>query len=255
MFPNSWQKLKEFVGISDQNELLASAEMALSDRLASPFYGYFIISWLLVNWSLVYAALFINQEILFDKTGLLRTEYVTLFIPNVSSTDFWLQFIIGPIALSIIAIFFAPYGTRVFYRQSVRNRVALKVIELQELRQERKEEVALAKDETALIKSELDRAKIEREAARENPEVLWEQEFKKFLKNLPEVFKLPDLQQYAYANTYLSDSQKQRLAYLHLIGLINFYDPHHVELTEKGKFFLRRYIEAANDDPRLSPPF
>lgn len=44
------------------SEFKKSVDGILSERLASPLYGTFIVSWLLWNWKIIYLTLFINKD-------------------------------------------------------------------------------------------------------------------------------------------------------------------------------------------------
>jgi len=247
------KKFTDTLGISENNELFASAQMTIEDRLASPFYGYFLVSWLTLNWQTVYATLFVDQETLFEKTGLLKPDYVELFLWPVYTWSFYLHYLLAPLALTILFVWYLPYITRIFFRKNIRNRVALKVIELQELSQEKKEEKKLTQEDTALMKTEIERAKVEKKAAQENPEVLWEREYYQF-RVLP-LFKkfthiVASIYEYSGRITVVSEYNdriifqipKDVLAHAHTNDLVIFEKgKEKIDLTDKGKFFVRKF--------------
>ncbi len=242
------ERFKEFIGVSDSNEILASVQIAASERFASPFYGYFILSWLIINWRLVYAGIFLDQTLLFEKTGLLRNEYLSALSPLPYSFAFIFFFLIYPFLLTIVILWIFPYGTRPFFRKNIQNKIALKVIELKELRKEKEEETQLKKEETELIKTEIQRAKVEREASKENPEIIWENEYRDLEKNF--LFrKLSEVIAAVYQhNGLISDNfetivQPNVLAFADTRGLISFDGPNRIELTSKGRFFASKFLE------------
>lgn len=251
---NPWPKIKEYFGISSHNEVIASTEIALSDRIASPFYGYFALSWIVFNWKLIYIAFFIDQSRLFEKTNLLRIEYLVSLTPTYPGFSFFWQFLIGPALLAFLALWVFPYGTRIFFRKNLRNKVALKVIELQELRKEKTEERELKKAETKLIETEIEHAKVEKKAAQEQPEILWEREYYQF-KILPLFKKFSFIVESVYEHSgnitthhpYNDDVvtfqiPKDILAYAHTNNLVVFDETKRkIDLTEKGKLFVRKY--------------
>ncbi len=135
---DTWENIKSVLGAS--NEFLDSAEIALNERITSPFYGYFVVAWLLFNWRLLYDAFFVDQEILYKKTGLLRSEYLNSLFPNPLSVEFVAHSLVFPLLLTILFFWIFPYGTRIFYRKSIKNQIELKIIELQETQKEKREE-------------------------------------------------------------------------------------------------------------------
>lgn len=52
------QNAIEWIGAG--HEVSESVKEAVAERLYSPFYGYLLISWLIVNWDYVYRALFVD---------------------------------------------------------------------------------------------------------------------------------------------------------------------------------------------------
>lgn len=243
MFDKIIKTMREIFG--ETNEFISSTQMALEERITSPFYGYFFVSWFLWNWQLFYVAFFLDQRNVFEKTGLLRNEYLISLFPDSYSFELLLHFFIGPLVLTVLFFWLFPYGTRLFFRKSIKNQKALRVIELQESQQETREEKSLVKAETALIKEKIEKAKEEKKAKDETPEVLWEEEFENlFVNNRFEFSKLEKLQNYAYTTMYLADSQIKEISFFHIAGLFEFADNKaKIILTNKGKFFLKRFVE------------
>jgi hypothetical protein len=210
------EKTKQFLGISGANEFVISTEMALRDRVASPFYGYFFISWLLVNWRIIYSAFFIDQGVLLQRTGLLRNDYLEILIPRPYSWEYALEFFFGPLALSILALWIFPFGTRIFYRKYLENKKHLLLIELDVLKEKKSAENLLIQEETRALKSELEKSTIEKEVAETNPEILWEQEFQQLKLNTVEFWKLDRLRDKAYSdNGYIYNNDRKDFAYFH----------------------------------------
>lgn len=54
------------------NEFLKSIRAVLYDRVASPFYGTLIISWLLWNWKIPYVTFFVSESLL----KMTKIEYI-----------------------------------------------------------------------------------------------------------------------------------------------------------------------------------
>lgn len=244
--------LKDALGIGEDNDVYDSTRIALAERATSPFYGYFLISWLLINWQLVYAAFFIDQSILQDSLGLLRIEYLRELIPPSSGYVFWLHFFVFPFIVTIFAFWVFPYMTRVFYRKSINNQIQLKRIELQETSRATKEKTDLAKEETALIKQSVQKVRAEKKAKTDAPEVLWERDFQSF-KTSPLYSKFDFIirsiyerngdiiVESAFTGPPLFQIPKDILAYAHTNDLVTMDKiKGKIELTAKGKFFVKK---------------
>jgi hypothetical protein len=243
------EDIKKLFG--NDSEFVESVQIAAQDRIASPFYGYFLISWLVFNWRIIYSAFFINQENLYHKTGLLRIEYLNSIIPPRLSWMFFFNFFVFPFLLTIFFFWISPLISRFFFRKHIRNKKALKVIELQENQEIKIEEKALTEAEVALMNEQIEKALQERKAAKETPEVLWENEFKKFQNS--KIF--PKLQQiinsiYSYAGKihYKNfgeefDVDNDIIVYADTSDLITFDENRQISLTEKGKFFIKKFSE------------
>lgn len=243
--PTNWlDYLKDFLGIGGGNELIDSTKLALEDRIASPFYGYFLISWILINWKLIYVAFFIDQGILFEKTGLLRNQYLdSLALPNI-----WIHFFIEPFLITILLFWVFPYATRIFFTKNIRNKITLKVIELRETSRSTKAKTELVQEETSLLKEEIEKAHEQKKAETETPEIIWDKEFKKFQSS--KLFKefnqivdsIYEYQGYVTYDTFTIN--KDILVYADSNGLINLSsDNRRIELTKKGKHFLKKFSE------------
>jgi hypothetical protein len=243
---------KDLVGVGESNEFYDSTQIALKDRVTSPFYGYFLISWILVNWKFIYIAFFIDQEILIKTTGLLRNEYLNNLVPAFSPS-FWLHFFIVPFTVTVLAFWVFPYVTRIFFRKNLRNHIALKVIELRETSRSTKAKTDLVQVETELIKKESKKARQEKKAEQETPEVVWEKEFEDFKKTLLySKFDYIIQAVYEHNGDILVPGQwnesspvfhipKDILAFSHTSDLVTMDKVKgKIELTPKGKFFVKK---------------
>lgn len=248
------KEIKEILGAG--NEFVDSAELVLKERITSPFYGYFIAAWFLVNWRLLYDAFFVDQQLLYLKTGMIRSEYLNMLFPHPLSLEFFIYSIIWPLFLTLCFFWIFPFGTRAFYRKGIKNQIALKVIELQEMRAEKKEENELVKEEVNLLKNELDKAKQEKRAAVESPELLWDREYKNLKnKGLYKAFEGVYKLIYKFEGVVIDRNsfndrniETEELAFAHTSGLVEYKPGSNniVELTQKGKYFIKLYLQDSN---------
>jgi hypothetical protein len=69
------------------SELGASIQKTLKDRVSSPLYGSFIISWLIINWQIPYVTIFesnttlAQSKISFIKSYLQTHDFQTIWVP------------------------------------------------------------------------------------------------------------------------------------------------------------------------------
>jgi len=227
--------------IGEKHEVTEAIREALEDRVVSPFYGYFIISWLLVNWDYIYIALFVNTEFIYQKTGLLRNEYLfqEILPTHLVGWSYWLDFLIIPFIFTCVAFYIMPFLTRKFYRQHIRNKIKNEQIRADEMEAE-------IKAETKVLKAEVEQAEVKEKAAKTTPEVLWRNEYSKFKDNpLHKIFDTL-IEHYYEHNALIATNTKRirndLLVYCDVNKLITI-DHEYFELTEKGKEFVKLYIQ------------
>ncbi len=78
------------------NDIKKSIKATLYERTASPFYGAFIISWVVWNWKIIYLTLFVSEKILQQsKLECIDSHYQNyrklLFFPLLSALFFTLN--------------------------------------------------------------------------------------------------------------------------------------------------------------------
>lgn len=228
--------IKEYFG--ENQELIESTEIATKERLTSPFYGYFIISWFVTNWKIFYVALFIDQELIYKKYNLLRHDYISDYVFPTGTTILKDYFLI-PLLFTVLFFYVFPYISRSFFRKYLRNKKAMQVIELQENKK-------VIVQETKLLKEEGAKAKLEKKIEKETPEILWEKDFIK-LKNEGRLYnKFRQIIDCVYEHkghleyglTKLVDQDILVFSDTNELIIIN---GNSIKLTEKGKFFTKRY--------------
>lgn len=239
------QNLKEAFG--KNHELVESTEIALEERLASPFYGYLITSWVFLNWKIIYVAFFVSQDNILKQTGLLRYDYLREIFPVLWSIQFWFHFVLYPLLITFCFFWVFPLITRIFLRKYLRNKIENKIIEAQESQRVSKVEKEKVKAEKELITAQLNKAKEVKKIEQETPEILWAKEFEEYKKSL---FFRAMIQKiitsiYEYGGSIKNEYNdivvdKDALAYADTHGLITMIGSD-IKLTNKGKYFLRLY--------------
>lgn len=164
--------------IGDKHEVTDSIREALEDRITSPFYGYFIISWTIVNWDYLYTAIFVSGDDIFKKTGLLKNEYLLQVIlpEHYWSIMYWWNFFVLPFLITIVVFWVMPYVTNFFYRKHIRNKIVLEKIKANEIE-------AGIKAGTRILKAQVEQAEVKEQAEKIDPKILWKQEYEDFRKH------------------------------------------------------------------------
>lgn len=237
------------------NEVKNSIKNNLLNKLVSPFYGAFIISWLIWNWEILYATIFVDPELLWISKGLLKLDYILSFYPPEKYIVNIIFLAIGPLLSSYIAVFIFPMITKRFYKKSLESEaenINIKTEIEQGILKKKGEK--LAAEEKILIKesSVKDRKKEEIKSQGEE----WGKEFNDFKKHplYPELKKMVDVlygqggKTYTWRGSrYIRNINQDMIAIAHTKGLININnsgDPSNeiFELTEKGKYFINMYL-------------
>jgi hypothetical protein len=98
------------------DEILSGVRQSLSDRLSSPFWGSFLISWSIINYE-VYLILFSDNSV---------TTTIAL-MDSLIFTDAWtfaLNALVGPLLASLAYIYLYPYPARWFYEHTLKQQLA-----------------------------------------------------------------------------------------------------------------------------------
>jgi len=233
--------------VGSKHDLVKSIEVSVEDKLVSPFYGYFITSWLVINWQIVYTALFLSQDNLYQKTGLLRSEYLfQQILPKAHSLDWFNSFIFLPFILTIIIFWLMPAITRPFYRKHLQNHISLNTIKIEELTEQKKAE-------TELIEAEVEQATATTKAKKILPEIVWEKDYQKF-KTTPYLKEFDDIKKSIYTHkgsirltqpfqeAPYFEIKENMLVYFDSNDIINI-NNNRITLTPKGKYFMKRWSE------------
>ncbi|GGG27144.1 hypothetical protein GCM10011344_29880 [Dokdonia pacifica] len=129
----------------DLKEFGNSINKILNERLSSPFYGSLIVSWLIINWKIIYLTLFVDsKEIVGNK--------IDFIIDNYSDQWYLIWF---PLISTILLICVVPFITYGAYWLS---------LFFNDLRQKRKIEVeksqVLTVEQSLQIRAEIQNQKI-----------------------------------------------------------------------------------------------
>lgn len=245
-------------------ELRKSFGENLRERLTSPFYGSFVISWCLWNWKVWYVTVFVDSGLLFQKENILKVDYIVgQYQWNLGWHFVWSisHLIVLPLISAYVAVFWLSKVTHWFYKKS------LDTEKMNELAKEKKEGELLEAKRKRLttagdvLKIEGDVLKKEQEVQNiksENLQEEWDDEYEKFKRNslfrsfssIKDVIYKREGRTNDFLGNILNTSVKAFADSHDLIKMNIGNGGERVSLTEKGKYFMKRYIEDSENSLR-----
>lgn len=214
----------------------------INKRASSTFLVSISVFYAILNTKAIYVTLFVDQQLIFNRCGLFKNEYIEKIIfPNYFINVGYFAPIITliiAIALSCVYVWWLPKIINLAYKKEMDYKYERKKIKLrkeQELIDEREKlsnkklDIAKIDSETTEIENKSNNRKIEE----------WNHDYDNMSKSTDFPRLMDDLINYAYNNNYLlvNISTKDK-ARLDVWGLMN-----ESRITEKGRFFLRKYME------------
>lgn len=241
--------------IFENNEIVKSVKDSIEDKVTSPVYGVFIVSWLIVHWKFVYTAFFVSEEKIWEATeGMLKSDYLTQTFFNFSNFQFYLFFAL-PFLLTWLLIWKFPKWISIpAFRKSQEFEVEKSKIKLQTRLNVLEEQLRITEVTEQKTKKEKEIKEQEKEIKKIDPTIEWLNEFNNILLKEKDVQAIkegsrviyetngrfttnPENERHGY-NSYISSSSLSRLDALGLVKMMS--EKRDVmEFTEKGKFFIR----------------
>ncbi len=235
-------------------DIIDSITKWVKERSTSPMYGTFIFSVILWNWKFFYV-LFWQEE---EKLSLPRIEYVQQNFLNSQTWPIHITFFcVLPLVSTYIIIWWLPLLNNWVHKKHLSFYYSKKsIIDSARLDYEKKQEknlklISLVKKEQVEARKE-----INKNVSQEDRLILDFEEFKK-MKSYHEVMKqikdaiydnngrlmlwngVVDVAAVTSDNLAVADSKK-------IVILSGVGDGRKIELTEKGKFFMEKYLEDVN---------
>ena len=209
----------------------------LKRRMENPFWGSFIISWLLINWKVVYITISLESTSIDDKINYIEKLYQSWIWGNLISL------IIYPLLASFIAVALIPFINHFYLwlRKFHRDRDA--TLEIQEIQKEQaliKERQILQKEGRKLEKSQ---------------EEIWNEDYDFLMKKDKEIFEQLSIfihiygwkvnygMDLSYNNSYKQPTYLKIFNSYDLVKISKRTDDLAIyEPTEKWKYFLKKQL-------------
>ncbi len=236
--------------ISKSNEIVRSVRKAINKRLTTPIYGIFLVSWLIFNWEFIFTMFFVSEEKILDKTGLLKHVYLHQTFFNYQDWTFWVWQIIPFIITYFVIWKFPKWIGLPAFKKEAEYEIEKRKVEI--IGQRQLEEESVKKLEVTTQK-----AKKESEIKKIDPSISWPQEYKEFKRSsfskelryiMDSIYKFNgDIVSSDARGRRVFEIPKDILAYFHTNDLVSLVeDEEKIELTEKGKFFIRLFLRDIN---------
>ena len=224
----------------------------MSDKVISPFYGAFVISWLAWNWKVWYLTFFVDSNLLLRNKDILKIDYIL----NVyGGSNLWHliyglgHLIILPFLSAWFFIYIFPKITCKFYEKSIENENINKLIRLKKEKELSQAEEIQFKAKRAKLEEEekfLEKKKaIKQIKSEKSQEEKWDEEFEEFKRTKYFLNFATIKRSYYDTDRWASDIPSDIKAYCDSNGVIEMVDHGNsskISLTNKGKYFMKRYL-------------
>jgi len=235
-----------------KNELTDSVKENLKSKLATPIYGVFVVSWCVFHWQLIYTAIFVDQDRIWEFTGLLKNDYLVYKFFNFQDPVFYILWVL-PFLFTILFIWFFPdwFGLRAFEKDAD-YKTAKRLIQIRAERNIEKAKVETLEVVTKRTQKEKEVKETEKEINRIDPPTGWDEEYINF-KTSPLYYKFKFILTSLYENsgkikvfndygTKVFEIPTNLLVYTDTNDLITLIDSKsRIEPTEKGKYFIKKF--------------
>lgn len=243
------------ITIFGRNEITDSVDGTLENRMHTPLYGTFILSWVFFHWQLIYTAFFVDQGFIYSKHHMLRNEYLRVEFFNYRAWLFWVWWVAPFILTWLIIWVFPRFIALPAFRKEEESKNKKKAIALQEAAKIEEAETKLVKRNAQKLEATEETVKKRRDIARIDPTTLWSEEYEKFRKSgLFNAFQgiVDSIYDHrgqvkdnydGFSEEYGFEIPQGMLVYADTNGLVNLTNAAtpRISLTDKGKYFVSRF--------------
>jgi hypothetical protein len=243
------------------NEIGNSIAEAIKKRATSVTTITYFVFWCAYHWQGIYTTLFTSEDLIYGKYNLLKNEYVNTFFFGWHGWQTLYGYIL-PLIWTLVFIWLLPPKFLIHaYRQEQRHKVDKRRVKYEEESKLEKAREELAVQEKKTIDAEIRTSRSSKAAAKVDPAILWEKEFKSFASRPNAKASIQQASQSVYAEAgnlfqYTDASgwakspegiEPNNLALLDTYNLITFTDKGRIiNFTDKGKYFLKKYSDINN---------
>lgn len=238
-------------------------------RVVSTILVSYAVFWAIFHWQGIYTTIFVNQDIIYGKYGLLKNEYVNKYffgfnwsnICTAHNLEILLSWII-PAALAYFYIWWLPkLVINPAYKREIGYKEQRRIEKIKSERRIQDEERKLIEKQTVAEDARIELAKKKAEASKKDPTIAWRDQYNnEFITDGKAVSSLDSLLDRVYShggkiNTLDVYGEKtggmssDELLRVDVLGLATIEDNGtSVRLTDKGKYFTKLYKIPRNKD-------
>lgn len=225
-------------------EIFTSIADVIKNRLTNSVYGTFFVCWIVFHWNFLYTLFALDSIIILEKTGLLKNDYLLLYYFDISNWHFWFSWIMPILFTYLIIKWFPKWFLVSAYNCEEKYKTEKKRIKIIEAKIIKTEEANLQFQTAREVEAVAKQKEAEKTIKETDPETEWEKEFLSF-KNSRFFSQFKNIIKCIYENRgYLRqvNISTDILVYCDSNNLINIDKSlNSINLTEKGKFFVKRY--------------
>lgn len=235
------------------NELLNSLGEVVKRKASNSLLGTFALFWIACHWSFFVILFFVDEQKILLQTGMLKNEYLETVLCsfNFKTIVHWL----APFVLTWLMIWKLPkWVLTPAFKQEESYRLEKQKIRIETDSKIESEKIKFNKQKVENLNVISEVKLKERDIQKIDPTIRWESEFEEF-KSSPFYRNFEQIISSIYSHggrirTYDNSNDrwliipKETLAYCHSNGLIEFSDQKEesiINLTEKGKYFVKKY--------------
>ncbi len=228
-------------------------------RAVSTILVSYTVFWAIFHWQGIYVTIFVNQDIIYGKYGLLKNEYVNKYffrfdwsnILTIHNLEILLGWIV-PVVLAYLYIWWMPkliinpaYKKETVYKEQRR------VEKIKSEKRIQDEEKKLIEKQTAT-----EEAKIELADKKAEVPAGWERDYQDFIANEKAVLSFDELLRIVYnrdsigVTESVAKMKSDSLMIVEAFDLIDATESNRIRLTDKGKYFARRYKVLQNREDK-----
>ena len=228
-------------------------------RAVSTILVSYTVFWAIFHWQGIYVTIFVNQDIIYGKYGLLKNEYVNKYffgfdwsnILTIHNLEILLGWII-PVVLAYLYIWWMPkLIINPAYKKEINYKEQRRVEKIKSEKRIQDEEKKLIEKQTAT-----EEAKIELADKKAEAPAGWERDYQDFITNYKAVSSFDELLRIVYNRNSIGQTESvakidpDSLMIVEAFDLIDATESNRIRLTEKGKYFARRYKVLQNREDK-----
>jgi hypothetical protein len=239
------------------SEFFKSLLEAMHRRTATSIIGTYFTFWALFHWQVFYVTLFVSQQIIFTKFGMMKNEYINHYFLGIrlDQLSYYFDFL-APVLLTWLYIWKLPDWLFIrSFKVERRHKLDKRIVLIEGETELEKKRLELASQNTKTLVEEKKAVAVEQEIIKIDPTKGLDKEYEQYIKRPYGKGSLIEIKDTVYKHFgFIGDYQNPSngrfevnhvnsnyIAMAHTNGLIKFNkDNTQITLTDKGLHFLSR---------------